>query len=93
MSRQRYSYQPRVGHGLPHDPLNAIIAPRPIGWISSQSAAGVRNPAPYSFFNCFNYHPPIIGFSSRGKKTACAIFWKPANSSESGDASAGGGGQ
>ncbi|AIX74333.1 MAG: flavin reductase family protein [Mixta calida] len=68
MSRQRYSYQPRVGHGLPHDPLNAIIAPRPIGWISSQSAAGVRNLAPYSFFNCFNYHPPIIGFSSQGKK-------------------------
>ncbi|AUX92891.1 flavin reductase family protein [Mixta gaviniae] len=68
MSRQRYSYQPRAGHGLPHDPLNAIIAPRPIGWISSQSAAGARNLAPYSFFNCFNYHPPIIGFSSQGKK-------------------------
>jgi len=68
MSRQRYSYQPRVGHGLPHDPLNAIIAPRPIGWISSLSAAGVRNLAPYSFFNCFNYQPPIIGFASLGKK-------------------------
>ncbi|QHM70391.1 flavin reductase family protein [Mixta intestinalis] len=68
MSRQRYSYQPRAGHGLPHDPLNAIIAPRPIGWISSQSAAGERNLAPYSFFNCFNYQPPIIGFSSQGKK-------------------------
>ncbi|MFD1802926.1 flavin reductase family protein [Mixta tenebrionis] len=68
MSRQRYTYQPRAGHGLPHDPLNAIIAPRPIGWISSQSAAGERNLAPYSFFNCFNYQPPIIGFSSQGKK-------------------------
>lgn len=68
MTRQRYTYQPRAGHGLPHDPLNAIIGPRPIGWISSVSAGGVRNLAPYSFFNCFNYHPPIIGFSSTGWK-------------------------
>lgn len=68
MSRQRYSYQPRAGHGLPHDPLNAIIGPRPIGWISSLSASGQRNLAPYSFFNCFNYHPPIIGFASSGWK-------------------------
>lgn len=68
MSRQRHSYQPRAGHGLPHDPLNAIIGPRPIGWISSVNAAGQRNLAPYSFFNCFNYHPPIIGFASSGWK-------------------------
>lgn len=68
MTRQRYSYQPRAGHGLPHDPLNAIIGPRPVGWISSVSASGVRNLAPYSFFNCFNYHPPVIGFSSTGWK-------------------------
>ncbi|MFH8133920.1 flavin reductase family protein [Pantoea osteomyelitidis] len=68
MTRQRYTYQPRAGHGLPHDPLNAIIGPRPIGWISSVSASGARNLAPYSFFNCFNYHPPIIGFSSTGWK-------------------------
>ncbi|WP_312242006.1 flavin reductase family protein [Pantoea sp.] len=68
MTRQRYTYQPRAGHGLPHDPLNAIIGPRPIGWISSISASGARNLAPYSFFNCFNYHPPIIGFSSSGWK-------------------------
>ncbi|QKJ86513.1 flavin reductase family protein [Paramixta manurensis] len=68
MSRQRYSYQPRAGHGLPHDPLNAIIGPRPIGWISSISRDGQRNLAPYSFFNCFNYRPPIIGFASSGWK-------------------------
>ena len=72
MSHSRYSYQPRHGHGLPHDPLNAIIGPRPIGWISSQSASGVRNLAPYSFFNCFNYQPPIIGFSSQGWKDSVA---------------------
>ncbi|WP_439212875.1 flavin reductase family protein [Duffyella gerundensis] len=68
MSHQRYSYQPRVGHGLPHDPLNAIVGPRPIGWISSTSSSGARNLAPYSFFNCFNYQPPIIGFASTGWK-------------------------
>ena len=68
MTTKRYSYQPRAGHGLPHDPLNAIIGPRPIGWISSISASGQRNLAPYSFFNCFNYQPPIIGFASSGWK-------------------------
>ena len=72
MSHARYSYSPAAGHGLPHDPLNAIIGPRPIGWISSQNAAGQRNLAPYSFFNCFNYHPPIIGFSSIGWKDSVA---------------------
>ena len=59
-----YSYEPKNGHGLPHDPFNAIVGPRPIGWISTQSKAGVVNLAPYSFFNAFNYVPPIIGFSS-----------------------------
>ncbi|HGH5980426.1 TPA: flavin reductase family protein [Kluyvera georgiana] len=63
-----YFYQPSQGHGLPHDPLNAIVGPRPIGWISSVDAEGRHNLAPYSFFNCFNYHPPIIGFASSGWK-------------------------
>ncbi|QIL82556.1 flavin reductase family protein [Diaphorobacter sp. HDW4A] len=67
-SERFHTYIPRDGHGLPHDPFNAIIGPRPIGWISTQSAAGVLNLAPYSFFNAFNYTPPIIGFSSLGKK-------------------------
>ena len=56
------------GHGLKHDPFNAIIAPRPIGWISSRDAKGNVNLAPYSFFNGFCYHPPIIGFSSTSWK-------------------------
>lgn len=72
MSRTRYSYQPKLGHGLPHDPLNAIIGPRPIGWISSQNASAQRNLAPYSFFNCFNYRPPIVGFASSGWKDSVA---------------------
>ena len=61
-------YEPRNGHGLPHDPFNAIIGPRPIGWIATRSAAGALNLAPYSFFNAFNYTPPIVGFASIGYK-------------------------
>lgn len=62
--RDPHFYEPTKGHGLPHNPFNAIIAPRPIGWISSQAADGTLNLAPFSFFNAFNYVPPIIGFSS-----------------------------
>ena len=65
-------YEPRDGHRLPHDPLNAMVAPRPIGWISSVSADGVRNIAPYSFFNVINYSPPLIAFSSMGWKDSVA---------------------
>lgn len=68
MSDDRYFYQPANGHGLPHDPFNALVAPRPIGWISSQDADGRLNLAPYSFFNAFNYTPPIIGFASTSYK-------------------------
>ena len=63
-----HSYAPRQGHGLPHDPFNAIVGPRPIGWISTCDAAGRLNLAPYSFFNAFNYVPPIVGFASIGRK-------------------------
>lgn len=63
-----YSYEPGQGHGLPHDPFNAIVGPRPIGWVSTRSAAGALNLAPYSFFNAFNYVPPIVGFASIGEK-------------------------
>lgn len=57
-------YEPANGHGLKHDPFNAIVGPRPIGWVSSMDAKGHVNLAPYSFFNAFAYVPPIIGFSS-----------------------------
>lgn len=63
-----HSYSPAAGHGLAHDPMNAIIAPRPIGWVSTLNAAGKPNLAPYSFFNLFCYRPPILGFSSWGIK-------------------------
>ena len=61
-------YEPANGHGLRHDPFYAIIAPRPIGWISSRDGKGHVNLAPYSFFNAFCYHPPLIGFSSTNWK-------------------------
>jgi flavin reductase (DIM6/NTAB) family NADH-FMN oxidoreductase RutF len=60
-------YEPATATAC-HDPFNAIVGPRPIGWISSQDANGQLNLAPYSFFNAFNYIPPIIGFSSVGRK-------------------------
>ena len=68
MPNATHFYEPRHGHGLPHDPFNAIVGPRPIGWISTRSASGAVNLAPYSFFNAFNYTPPIVGFASIGYK-------------------------
>ncbi len=65
---EHHFYEPRDGHRLRHDPLNAMVAPRPIGWISTMSADNTLNLAPYSFFNLFNYKPPIIGFASVGWK-------------------------
>ena len=53
---------------LPHDPFKAIIAPRPIGWVTTRSSDGAVNLAPYSFFNAFADRPPIIAFSSQGHK-------------------------
>ena len=57
-------YEPKDGSGLPHNPLNAIVVPRPIGWISTLSAEGVPNLAPYSFFNAVAYTPPQVMFSA-----------------------------
>lgn len=61
-------YKPQNGHGLPHNPFNAIVTPRPIGWISSRDADGNDNLAPYSFFNAVAYVPPQVMFSSTGQK-------------------------
>ena len=67
-SSDYYFYEPARGHGLSHDPFKAIVAPRPIGWISSQDRQGRVNLAPYSFYNAFGDNPPIVGFSSGGRK-------------------------
>ena len=55
-------------HGLRHDPFKAIVAPRPIGWISTVSPAGVLNLAPYSFFNAVSDAPPMVMFATVGRK-------------------------
>jgi flavin reductase (DIM6/NTAB) family NADH-FMN oxidoreductase RutF len=60
-------YRPADGHGLPHNPFNAIVTPRPIGWISSTGSYG-DNLAPYSFFNAVAYVPPQVMFASTGVK-------------------------
>ncbi len=67
-----YYTLPQNDHGLPHDPFKAIVAPRPIGWISSISADGVANLAPYSFFNAVSSTPHIVMFSSAGWKDSVA---------------------
>jgi flavin reductase (DIM6/NTAB) family NADH-FMN oxidoreductase RutF len=61
-------YRPENGHGLPHNPFNAIVAPRPIGWISTRGADGIDNLAPYSFFNAVAYDPPQVMFASTSVK-------------------------
>ena len=61
-------YRPAEGHGLPHNPFNAIVSPRPIGWISTRGADGSDNLAPYSFFNAIAYVPPQVMFASTGQK-------------------------
>ena len=62
-------YEPsKRNHGLSRDPFKAIVAPRPIGWISSMSAKGEINLAPYSFFNGVSSDPPMVMFASEGRK-------------------------
>lgn len=62
-------YDPRSEpHGLAHNPVTSLVMPRPIGWISSVSADGVANLAPYSFFNMVGGNPPFVMFSSLGQK-------------------------
>jgi flavin reductase (DIM6/NTAB) family NADH-FMN oxidoreductase RutF len=61
-------------HGLPHDPFKAIVAPRPIGWITSMNAAGQINLAPYSYFNGVSSRPAIVMFSSEGRKDSFSFI-------------------
>ncbi len=68
-------YEPhKKNHGLPHDPFKAIVTPRPIGWITSMSARGEINLAPYSFFNAVSSAPPIVMFSSEGRKDSLTFI-------------------
>ena len=60
-------YEPKDGHGLPHNPFKSLIVPRPIGWISTISADGIANLAPFSFFNGVSEAPPAVMFAANGK--------------------------
>src|SRR5207244_6001514 len=62
----------RNDHGLPNDPFKAIVAPRPIGWVSTVSKSGIANLAPYSFFNAVSESPHYIVFGSGGVKDSLA---------------------
>ncbi|GAA0606074.1 flavin reductase family protein [Paenochrobactrum glaciei] len=66
-------YQPKNGHQLPHNPLKAIVTPRPIGWIGTRSKEGALNLAPYSFFNVICDNPPLVMFCSSGYKDSVAF--------------------
>lgn len=48
--------------------LTAVVVPRPIAWVSSVSADGVDNLAPHSFFTVACVDPPIVQFTSVGRK-------------------------
>lgn len=61
-------YEPKNGHGLPHNPFNAVVTPRPIGWIATRGTDGNDNLAPYSFFNAVAYVPPQVMFASTSAK-------------------------
>jgi flavin reductase (DIM6/NTAB) family NADH-FMN oxidoreductase RutF len=62
-------YDPRKGnHGLPHNPFNALVVPRPIGWISTLSRDGIVNLGPYSFSNIVSGYPPFVMFASKPRK-------------------------
>jgi flavin reductase (DIM6/NTAB) family NADH-FMN oxidoreductase RutF len=60
-------------HGLPRCPFKAIVSPRPVGWVTSMSANGEINLAPYSFFNAVSDDPPIVMFSSDGYKDSISF--------------------
>ena len=68
-----YETRARDRSVLPHDPFKAIVAPRPIGWISTRATDGRINLAPYSFFNAFSTSPPVVGFSSEGYKDSATF--------------------
>lgn len=61
-------YEPKNGHGLPHNPFNAVVSPRPIAWVATRGLDGQDNLAPYSFFNAVAYVPPQVMFASTSAK-------------------------
>ncbi len=78
-------YRTDQPHGLPHNPFNALVVPRPIGWISSLDREGMVNLAPYSFFNAVAYTPPQVIFSATGAHAAGGLKDSVKNIEERGE--------
>jgi flavin reductase (DIM6/NTAB) family NADH-FMN oxidoreductase RutF len=78
-------YEPRNGHGLPNNPLNALVVPRPIGWISTLSKDGIPNLAPYSFFNAVAYEPPQVMFAASSGHNLGGVKDSVLNARETGE--------
>ncbi len=78
-------YEPAYGHGLPRDPFKACVVPRPIGWISTVSADGNVNLAPFSYFNALLDDPPIVMFSCNGNHVDGGIKDTAKNAIDSGE--------
>jgi len=69
-----YEYDKRDKALLPHDPFKAIVAPRPIGWVTSMSAKGEINLAPYSYFNGICSQPNLVMFASESRKDTVSFI-------------------
>ena len=78
-------YEPKSGHGLPNNPLNALVVPRPIGWISTLSQTGIPNLAPYSFFNAVAYEPPQVMFAATSGHSQGGLKDSVLNAQETGE--------
>jgi flavin reductase (DIM6/NTAB) family NADH-FMN oxidoreductase RutF len=78
-------YEPKDPHGLPHNPLYACVVPRPIGWISSLSADGHVNLAPFSFFNAVSMAPPMLMFCNNGTHVHGGVKDSERNAAASGE--------
>ena len=78
-------YETKGPHGLKHDPFKSLVAPRPIGWISSQAASGIINLAPFSFFNAMATHPPVVVFGCNGVHVEGGVKDTIANIEETGE--------
>ena len=78
-------FRPGEEHGLPANPFNALVVPRPIGWISTRSADGVDNLAPFSFFNAVAYDPPQVMFAATGNHSAGGLKDSVRNIQETGE--------
>ena len=78
-------YRTDEEHGLRQDPFNAIVVPRPIGWISTLDTAGQANLAPYSFFNAVAYRPPQVMFAATANHAFGGLKDSVKNAHETGE--------